>query len=69
MKPISVGVLREKMGSEIWLRDEEEEDLRPIFIFKKIKKIRLIEKILNSFILIKYIYRLMFIKLLSLRRI
>ena len=55
MKPILVGVLREKMGSEIWLRDEEEEDLRPIFIFKKIKKIRLIEKILNSFILIKYI--------------
>ena len=68
MKPILVGVLREKMGSEIWLRDEEEEDLRPIFIFKKIKKIRLIEKILNSFILIKYIYRLMFIKLFSLRR-
>ena len=55
MEPISEGVLREKMDSEIWLRDEEEEDLRPIFIFKKIKKIRLIEKILNSFILIKYI--------------
>ena len=64
-----MGVPRAKMGSEIWLRDEEEEDLDLYLYFKKLKKITFNWKKINSFILIKYIYSLMFIKLLSLRRI
>ena len=34
-----MGVPRAKMGSEIWLRDEEEEDLDLYLYFKKLKKI------------------------------